>query len=251
MKLNIKVNKYLILFIIFLILASCWYYNKRQKQINKNKKLDIIPMYCIYIPKREKMVKKFFNDLEMEVDFVKGVDKNKLNIEELSKEGKIKKWKTVNNGRVACHFSHINVLKKFLKSDKERCLIFEDDIMTSYNKDDIHDIMKKTVKNIPKDCDILFFGYCWDVCKHIKPVNDYISTSYYPRCRHAYSVNRKAAEKIIQKTLPMYNNGDEMMAKLIGNGELKSYSASNILFEQNRANLGSELGNNDLHPACY
>tara|TARA_Y100000389_G_scaffold107615_1_gene104632 strand:- start:10527 stop:11321 length:795 start_codon:yes stop_codon:yes gene_type:complete len=251
-------NKYItgaILLVTLVLLFFIIKKNNRTKRIFNN-----IPMYCIFIPKRELYVKKMFDDLDLKVNFVKGVDKNKLNVEDLISQGKIKKWEQANPGRVACHFSHISVLEKFLKTNNERCIIFEDDITTTHTRDEIHNTMQNTLDNIPDDCDILFFGYCWDTCKKIKPVNEWINTAHYPRCRHAYSVNRHAAETIINKTLPMYNNGDEMMASLFVSNtlhteeqELKAYLASNIVFEQNRggeSGFKSELGNNNKIKHC-
>lgn len=247
-------NKYitgLILIVTLLVIVLLFFITKKN---NRTKK--IIPMYCIFIPKRELYVKKMFDDLDLKVNFVKGVDKNKLNIEDLISKGKIKKWEHLNPGRVACHFSHISVLEKFLKTNNERCIIFEDDIITTHTRYEIHNTMQNTLDNIPDDCDILFFGYCWDTCEKIKPVNEWINTAHKPKCRHAYSVNRRAAETIINKTLPMYNNGDEMMTSLFLSNTLseeeqvlKAYSASNILFEQNRGGekgFKSELGNSNI-----
>ena len=82
-------------------------------------------------------------------------------------------------------------------------------------------------------------------------VNAYINKAYAPLCRHAYSINRKAAQIILDKTSIMYNNGDQMYKELIVNGYINGYLAKHVLFKQNREEYGSELNNNDSLPLCY
>ena len=40
-------------------------------------------MYCIYIPKREVDIKSLLNSYDMKVNFIKGIDKRTINIDEL------------------------------------------------------------------------------------------------------------------------------------------------------------------------
>ena len=166
--------------------------------VYSNKSIKI-PMYCIYIPKREASIKRLFENLDMDVNFIRGVDKNKINIRNLVNTEKIIPWGVENTGRIACHYSHLNVIKEFLKSGKDRCIIFEDDLYCDYSKNEVYDILTKTFNNLPSDCDILYLGYCWESCKHMSKVNPYILNAYSPRCRHAYSINRRAAKNIIRQ----------------------------------------------------
>lgn len=208
--------------------------------------INDIPMYCIYIPNREKYIKKLFRKLNLQPNFIQGIDKNIIDIDNLIKNKKVKKYKNVNQGRIACHYSHLKVLKDFLETDKERCIIFEDDLKTKYNTFNTVNLLFDTLHNIPDDCDILYLGYCWEKCNKVKSINKYISYSFYPRCRHAYMVNRHGAKIIIDNTSVMYNSGDEMYADLIKNGKLKSCTSTYGLFIQNRENLGSNLDNNRI-----
>lgn len=231
-------NYKIIVLSLLIVVLLLYYLNKQNKQN--------IPMYCIYIPKRENSIKQLFENLDMDVTFIPGVDKDKINIPKLVNEKKIIPWGVENTGRIACHYSHLNVIKEFLKSGEDRCIIFEDDLYCDYSKQMVSNVLTKTFDNLPDDCDILYLGYCWESCKHMSKVNPYILNAYSPRCRHAYSINRRAAKILLDKTSIMYNNGDEMYNNLIMNGTLKAYLASVVLFEQNRGYFGSELNNN--HP---
>jgi GR25 family glycosyltransferase involved in LPS biosynthesis len=236
-----------IFFLLFIApVVATVYYNHSKKY----KKFTKIPMYCIYIPKREDSIKKIFSNLNLDVNFIKGVDKNTINIRNLIKEKKIIPWGVENTGRIACHYSHLKVINEFLKSGHDRCIIFEDDLYCKYSKKYVSDILTKTFNNLPEDCDILYLGYCWENCKHMTKVNPYIFNAHKPRCRHAYSINRRTAKILLDNTSVMYHNGDEMYNRLINNGTLKAYLASVVLFEQNRGYFGSELDNNHKPIKC-
>jgi GR25 family glycosyltransferase involved in LPS biosynthesis len=225
-----------VIFIIYLL------YDVIISKISQNN----IPMYCIYIPSRETYIKNVFNNLGLQPNFIKGIDKNTIDVDKLIKENKIKYWNQVNTGRIACHYSHLSVLKQFLNTNKERCIIFEDDIKLKYSKYRTLKLLKKILYNTPKDCDILYLGFCYEDCNMIQKYNDYVSVAYEPKCRHAYVVNRNGAKKILDKTSIMYDNGDKMMMYLIKKNVLKTYISNYSLFLQNRESLGTNLGNNGI-----
>lgn len=233
----------LIIYIIYNYLDSIGFFD--YDQINLDREIDFsYPMYCIYMPERKDYINNFFNKYDLNVNMIKGVDKNTIDLESLLKKGSIKKWKKMNTGRVACHYSHLNILKKFLQTDEERCIIFEDDLISNYKKYQLIDNLNKLMNNLPIDCGIFYIGYCWENCDKTIRINEYYSESSFPLCRHAYSVNREAANKIINNTSIMYDNGDRMIANLIKNKKFKSYLSNYPnLFNQNRENLGSFLGN--------
>lgn len=215
--------------IIYLSISNTYSSYKTKLYRDKIKKLNI-PMYSIYIPKRENHIKNFFKKYELDVNFIPGIDKNTINVEDLIKKNKIKKWGEGTPGKIACHYSHLKVLKKFLDTSDERCVIFEDDLKSSYNISDLLETYYNLLDNIPDDGDILYIGYCFT--KNIKKYNKYFSTAKRPICRHAYSVNRKAAEEIIKNTEYMTYNGDHLVANLCENGIIKAYLSNYNIFEQ-------------------
>jgi len=208
------------------------------------------PMYCIYIPQRKEYIQDFFDKYDLNVNMIEGINKKDININYLLNNRLIKKWNRMNEGRIACHNSHLNVLREFLKTDNERCIIFEDDLKSDYSKKSLIKIFNRLMNNLPPDCDMLYIGYCHENCNKTKEYNEYFTKAHSPVCRHAYSVNRKSAQLIIDHTSIMFNNGDEMVRQLIVNKYLKTYLSNYNIFQQNRENMGSNLGNNDSLPLC-
>ena len=248
--------------------------------------------YCLTSnPERKKSVEKFLNrtlgslEDEIEIIYITGPDKHSINLTQLEEQGLIKPYRNINQGRVACHLGHIDILKTFLKTKEERCMIFEDDIYAPLEVQfpDVKDIFKsnfkKVYENMPDDYDILWLGFCWEWCKYTYAINDYVYVPAFPLCRHAYSVNRFAARQIIKHTLPMTYHGDNLYANLIRrrwNWEdedfpedfrshiekklkdgmnkpksiLKAYASRPPLFYQNRKDFTSDLDNNNQQERC-
>lgn len=211
-------------------------------------------MYCIYIPKREVDIKSLLNSYDMNVNFVKGIDKNTIDINKLIETNNITKWNNINKGRIACHYSHLNVLKKFLETNETRCIVFEDDLLITENfKIILKYKLNNIINNTPKKIDLLYLGYCYQDCYNDDIVNKYIKKTKGALCRHAYMINRKAANIIINNTNHMYNNGDQMYKDLVDNNYINSCVVNHeyILFKQNRIKYGSELNNNlNSPPIC-
>jgi len=208
-------------------------------------------MYCIYIPERETYIKNFFNGLGLKINYIKGVDKNTIDVDKLIESGKVKKYSRVNQPRIACHYSHLNVLKGFLKSNKERCIIFEDDVNTDYTKINLLYIFNHLMYNLPKNTDLLYIGYCGEKCDKNTKYDQYYTIAYKPYCLHAYSVNRFSAQKIIDYTLVMYSNIDTMISDLIRDKKLICYLSNYQIFTQNREEIKTVLGNKYMKlPLC-
>ena len=233
------------------------YFFRRSLFNNPNYNLPLIfkkniGVYVLYVEKREEHIRKTINKLFLNPNFVKGPDKNLLNIEKLQKKLFLSnEWKSkvskFNLGRVACHLGHTTILKKFLETTLDYALIFEDDIhinINSYNE--IRNKVKHILNNIPSDADIIYLSYCFEKCNNLKRYDDIFDISIKPLCRHMYLVSRKGANIIIDKTLPMYKPGDNMISDLVLTKELKSYSVNQNFFNviQDKETFGSNLNNN-------
>ena len=214
-----------------------------------NSFFDVV--YIITIPKRLKNAEAFSKNLNIEPIIIDAVLKDSLERRKLLDEQKITYDNSLYYGRIACHLSHMKTLAYFLKSDYKTCLIFEDDIIIEKDAEYYHAKIDSIMKSMPTDWDIINFGPCWDVCRNMVKINDDISKSYEPHCRHAYSVTRKGAEIILQYAIPMKNmNGDKIIGELIKNNKLICYSTTPPLFVQNRVKFKSELGNIDTLKFC-
>ena len=116
----------------------------------------------------------------------------------------------IGKGVIGCYLSHIKALRQFLETDEEIALICEDDVTA---KPELPQILGE----------VLSFKKHWDMvrlnCLHIPnwsripmhvPVRklnfDYRLTApiYWSGGAGAYLVNRKAAERIVTCSLPMY-----------------------------------------------
>ena len=119
----------------------------------------------------------------------------------------IKWWFLIDNrkniGHFGCYLSHMKTYETFLKTNREYCLIFEDDaeFITPYLKTEI----VHNMNNLPKDWDILLLGYEIDEGydevkegnKDTKLKNGLLNINYFTGL-HAYIINRKCAKKLIE-----------------------------------------------------
>ena len=276
-----------IMFFVSIVMIICLFlcssFGRRfvkHKIVNVNdKKWNIkeIPMYCLYIPKRKEQVTKFFNDINLNVEYVQGPDKNTLDVNEFKEKGVIEssykmsdEWEKIfKNGKrsanklceLACHLGHISILEKFLETQEEWCIIFEDDVTSRFNGSEIVYLIEQTFNNLPTDCDILFLGYCHEDCGKVMNVynsyidlfnnkpNIYVKTGVRAQCTHSYVVNRETAQYILSdKRLGVAI--DELVGDMLLNGKLIGYISTYVIFEQNLDDFESELGTDKIRPVC-
>ena len=216
-----------------------------------------IGVYVLYVPKRKKYISKLLSKIFLEVNYVKGPNKNKLNKMNLIKEGILNiRWNgkdKFNLGRCACHLGHINILQKFLESSQKYAIIFEDDIYINDNDlEEIRNKIKNIVKNIPLDTDIIYFSYCWERCNLQIKYNDIFDKPNRPFCRHMYLVSKTGANIILNDTLPMDRPGDNMVANLILQNKLVAYSVNQKYFNifQDRETFKSNSDNPTNYRLC-
>lgn len=260
-------NKYIIIYILFLLAVLLFINNEDKYELFSNN--NIYDVYVLYVPKREKYIKNIISKLNLNtnINYVQGIDKNDIKPNDLIRENKItKRWydtrikpikyiKSFNKGRTTCHLGHINILNKFLKSNSKYALIFEDDININGNYNEISNKINYIINNIPKDADIVYLSYCFEICSRLKKTDDIFIKAYRPLCRHFYLVTKKGAKVIIDKTLPMYSSGDRMIGELIKKNILNGYivNPSYLIINQKRnsnTNLETLLDNKQDHRLC-
>lgn len=178
-------------------------------------KLDdaVDTIYIITIPERINYVKKLMKQLNLKYTIINAHLKKYLNKEQLI-NNKIVTNKSLSLGSIACHLSHLKAVKAFLKSGKNNCLIFEDDIKIpskkelNYLKKNLKDL--KWILNRPNMWEIIYLGKCWNTCIFNKQIKNNLYSTNNTLCRHAYILNRKSAAEYL-KLLPIYNYGDVMV----------------------------------------
>lgn len=230
-------------------------YPKKKKECSKfNLNMLFDKIYVISIPERKDYILETLKTFRIEPEIIHATLKQNLDLSTMSDEIAKSSYKVPNNlGRIACHLSHLRALQTFLDSPAETAIIFEDDLKPCHS----YTIFKRRMCSLKKEFhkvkpwDILYLGHCWTSCKKMTPLTQQIYGNFEGACRHAYAVNRKAAELILTHTLPMYDNGDMMLKRMSHLGILNTYAIMPPLFFQNRGVLGSTLGNNDNLCTCW
>lgn len=111
---------------------------------------------------------------------------------------------------IACSLSHKKALETFLESDNETALILEDDVRLSadFYREYTKGVFTKFVKEafeVP-NWEVIYYSKQWD---WIPPKRQYSDHAYEPKkhlpnyANAAYVVNRKSAQKLLRKWLPI------------------------------------------------
>ena len=184
-------------------------------------------MYVLYVPKREKYIKDIMKKMKLNPEFVKGPDKTKLDLEQLKNDGIIAKDTKKSIGVLACYLGHLNILKKFVKSDYKYALIFEDDIKLPDNVDENYKKIKFSINNIPENTNLLYLGFYIENCKKLIKYNSIYNIPYHPSGTHSYLVDKKMAKTIIDTSYPIDTESDTKLIdtkKLYNGKEVLKYS---------------------------
>ena len=142
----------------------------------------------------------------LEFEFITAINGRKLADNEIQKkfniiESEKRYFKKIQLGEIGCTLSHQKFYKQLLASNYEYVFIFEDDIYLRFSKDEISKIFKLAVEqlnnNIPTV--ILFSG--WNYYTNKKRIDQkYYKTKVVDGyLAHAYLINRKAAELMIEE----------------------------------------------------
>jgi hypothetical protein len=207
---------------------------------------------CICLPKRREHMREVFRRLECEPLWVNPVMKDTI---DTSDENVVVPGAGLRTGQIACHLSHLKALKMLTAHrTAQTVLVFEDDLAMPSRRNLIR--MRRAVhemcRELPAAWEVLYLGKCWETCTLSAPVGNHLLRTRSALCRHAIAFTKTGADKVIRKTLPMYNAGDRMIAGMLGSGELEGYSMRVPIFYQNRERWGSTLGNYTVFgvPTC-
>lgn len=245
-----------ILLLILMVVSITLSYSKNSTSITrtfftKNCLNDYFDMIvCICLPERKEHMKSVFKQWGVtKVEFFDAFLKKNYEHEDFINMGFLKQDYSdyLNLGRICCHFSATAVYKKFLASSAKSILIFEDDIHkdTYKTKMEFNSGVCPLIQSIPEDWEYLNFSKCHDICGRNGNIsNNYWTIPYRPLCRTAIALKKKAAQIIVDETIPMSQKpGDKMIGELIQKGKFKAYATKDITFFQHREKFGSTLNN--------
>ena len=209
---------------------------------------------CVTIPKREQHMRDIMRKWNVDAKIHPAYMKDTMDKEQLIREGFITPGCKLNDGRICCHYSHMQVLKDFLDDPQAKnILVFEDDMGPMYkNANHLNKVLTPYLKNIPKGWNYLNLGTCWENCNFNRRTNTpYWQHSYRPLCRNAIAFSKEGASIVYNMCKPMVDKpGDNMIGNLISSKILRNaYNTPKQLFSQNRKVWGSNLDNNgDVAP---
>jgi GR25 family glycosyltransferase involved in LPS biosynthesis len=216
-------------------------------------------IYVIALPCRKEYIGMALGTFGIrKVTYVEPIMKDTLDKSWIEKEGLVSARargynRPENFGRIACHLSHLKTLELFLSDPSlQTALIFEDDIKPCNNRKLFENRIHSLKRELGQVCewDVIYLGHCHTRCLETKAKSQQLFETNTSKCRHAYVVTRAGAVKILEDTLPMWNNGDVMMMKMSATERLTSLAVLPSLFVQNREVLGSTLGN-DRFKVCH
>lgn len=165
---------FLVFFILYAILIL-WIVFYKRECFKKEKELP--PFYCINIETdevRRKHIEKHFSKFNVEI--IPAVDtrnnKWKNYKHHLTRDALVQVERAISNtyridhheltqGAIGCFLSHMKCWKLFLErhdtSKEDKCLfVLEDDAVP---KDEFEPMLRKVLKNLPKDADIVLFSH--------------------------------------------------------------------------------------------
>ena len=207
-------------------------------------------VYVINLKKETKRRENIINELKKQnlIDFeiieaINGEKIEKSNLDQLiSKNNKfINPTNThMNVPEICCALSHINVYKKFLQTDKEYALIFEDDAV--FLDEFSEKLQNFVLKNFKYKKQIILLSELWQFFK--KPLDvedDYeIVDVRNAVLAHAYFINREAAKSLIAFNYPVKTMPDNFLAFKIYCG-IKITGLNPFLLKQDKTKFESAI----------
>jgi glycosyl transferase family 25 len=218
-----------------------------------------VPTYIISLKNSDDLL-KYLVSHNLNAELVNGVDGYKLSNKEIKNNTTYFYSYFGPISTIGCAMAHIKVWKKFLDSNKNYCIIFEDDVVLENN---FVEDFEKAINNVPKDFDILYLG-CFGCdnntnlftipfsltmnLKDTEYVNQYIKKPKIAFALHAYTLSRKGAEKLLYFIEGQISyHIDVMIMDLYSKNKINAYSLVNRIAYQTSSDTCNSL-NTANHP---
>lgn len=236
----IKIILLLLIIIFCIIIGSIIKKNNKENYNNlkdndfKDNDLLIHVMHYTPLKERYKFMKKQLDNLSCENRFVTKYDKEKLSKKDL----KLFNTDKVKLSECSLAKKHIDTYINISKNKYKYNLILEDDAILSK---DFYNILKKGLKELPDDYDMLFIGTCLNL--HAVPEDEIKSDKLIyvksiectsdgggggTKCTDSYLVSKKCAKKLKKYISTLKDNdidepADFWLNKVIRDLKLKIY----------------------------
>lgn len=144
--------------------------------------------------------------------------------------------------RIACKNSHKDIIQESLFNNIDTVFILEDD---SVFADNFLEISEHCFKNIPEDWDILFLGHCFSSVGN--QISEHVYSAKKIFCTHAYLVNIKAYQTIIDALNNSNQPIDHIYNRLAVNNNINVYMCNPSIVYQipNKSDIGEGPNNSN------
>lgn len=233
------------------------FFNSYVKPIKKgtlNEDKVLPKALVIVMPDRKEYVNSVFSTYNIPYDDFDAVKGKNFSYQELYEKGIIDRPSIdLTLGEIGCYMSHAKAMSKLDDKDLNKIMIFEDDVrVPNYLTGKwIGDLILESLKKVPKNCDVLYLGRCYDNCDQAEPINDMIVKVNNPLCMHAYIMFNKGYRKIKNQFFPIKDAVDRFLVNKIKDGTLTAYACNPPLFMQNNY-LRSNVQKKEINftPVC-
>ena len=132
-------------------------------------------------------------------------------------------YRRPSQGRLACALSHLTAMRTFVRSRHRVGIVLEDDARISPE-------WMVSALTMPPPFDVLYLGYCEERCsdqaKWIDRGRHFRwREAVFPLCLHGYAVQRPAARRLLEASLPLEEPIDNTFASIAANLSFRSFIA--------------------------
>ena len=212
--------------------------------------------YIISLNDSKELIKKVSN-YGLNAILLKGVNGKKLSVDEINENTSHYYSILGPRSAIGIGMSHINAWKQFLQTNKENCIILEDDALF---EDNFMEKLTIGLNNTPDDYDMLYIGCFGCQSKYnyhtiirsrmiYEEVNDYISIPGVVNATHGYIISRKGAEKLIKYLdKNIYNHIDGCINDLYFKKLLTIYVLKKRIVYQSSTDTLVSTNTSNTHP---
>lgn len=145
-----------------------------------------------------------------------------------------------NSATIGCGLSHMAIWSTIADADNDVCIaVFEDDIASYINSEDLKNKIKDAKDIIDKDWDFLFLGRCIDSCHESTKIIDGLYKTKRPYCTHAYIISSRGARKMLAKAL--YTGIDSQIVRESEVEGIKAYTFHPSIYIQDILKWNSNI----------
>lgn len=113
-----------------------------------------------------------------------------------------------NNGAHGLFQTMLGIFNSAIENNYNNILIFEDDVQLA---DNVNEIMKRVVKELPSDYDLVYLGANVNAPLYVVPGCDHILQCNFAIATHAVGYSRKGIERFLEKKTLMQGIGQKFI----------------------------------------